>query len=328
MVTTDKPAGAGKKKRKAKLITEWKLIGDYIAQSPALAEAASAETTNATATAPAAKPEKVKKAKPPKKAKPTKEAKAEAIQGKLDELTNANDAYRTSVIEWEEAHAHAAELKKTMEKRQAQINSIANDLEQIQKGNFTPTLPGFGESLQPTHPVAQPAAQAPAAAKAEPVTEAKPQITRFPALANRFNRLIRLLETVKSRNAKLEKGIVVNFEEVNGVTHAIVPITGTRIKLKPGQFTLIKAGEIAEAKAEEPGKELWRKFAISKIKGMTKSLAETFAKAGLHTIGDVLDLESKREHLDQQPGIGPGKAAKYAELMVDFWAEHPEYTVA
>lgn len=315
MVTTDKPAGAGKKKRKAKKSGEAKPIGEYIAESPALSEAASAET----ATVPAAKPEKVKKAKPPKKPKPTKEAKAEAIADKLAELTEANDAYRTSVIEWEEAHAHAAELKKTMEKRQAQINSIANDLEQIQKGNFTPTLPGFGESLQPTHPVAQPAAQASAAAKAEPVKEAKPQIT--------------LLETVKSRNAKLEKGIIVNFEEVNGVTHAIVPITGTRIKLKPGQFTLLKPGDIAEVKADEPapfepGKEPWRKFAINKIKGMTKALAETFAKAGLHTIGDVLELESKREHLDQQPGIGPGKAAKYAELMVDFWAEHPEYTVA
>lgn len=304
MTTTTEPAGAGKKKRKAKKNGEAKPIGEYIAENPALSQAA--ESTRTVGADPPAKKVKAKKIKKPK---PTKEAKAEAIQGKLDELANANDAYRTSVIEWEEAHAHAAELKKTMEKRQAQINSIANDLEQIQKGNFSPMLPGLEASMQPTHPAPQPAAL-----KAEPAKAAKSQIT--------------LLEDVKSRKAKLEKGVIVDFEEINGVTHAIVPVTLERIKLKPGQFTLIKAGDIAETQAVEPGKEPWRKFQIGKIKGMTKSLAETFAKAGLHTIGDVLDLEAKREHLDQQPGIGPGKAAKYAELMVDFWAEHPEYTVA
>lgn len=63
------------------------------------------------------------------------------LDDKIEELEGAQRVYGQSVLEWEEAHAHAGELKKTMEKNQARLNSVAADIVAIRSGNYTPPLP-------------------------------------------------------------------------------------------------------------------------------------------------------------------------------------------
>ncbi len=97
------------------------------------------ETTDVTT-----KPAKVKKpkVKKPKVKKPkVSAAKAGHLSGKIDELRQARRVLKTSSLEWQEAHAHAGELKKTMDKNQARLNSICADIDAIQSGNYTPPLP-------------------------------------------------------------------------------------------------------------------------------------------------------------------------------------------
>lgn len=81
------------------------------------------------------------KEKKPKKKRMTKDEKKSLIDGKIEELMSARKELGTAVIEWEEAHARAGELKKTMERRQALMNGIVKDIDDIRSGNFTPLLP-------------------------------------------------------------------------------------------------------------------------------------------------------------------------------------------
>lgn len=92
-------------------------------------------------TATASKP---KKNAPKKPKKLSQDAKRGLIDTKLDELVDARRQHSEAVLSWEEAHAHAGELKKTMERKQALVNQVCADLEAIRKGNYTPPLP-FGE---------------------------------------------------------------------------------------------------------------------------------------------------------------------------------------
>lgn len=87
---------------------------------------------------------KANKEKKPKAKKMTKDAKQTLINDKIDELMTERKKFYSSVLEWEEAHAQAAVLKKTMESRQASINGIVNDIDAIRSGNYTPPLP-FGD---------------------------------------------------------------------------------------------------------------------------------------------------------------------------------------
>lgn len=78
----------------------------------------------------------------PQKSKPMSAAnKAAHLDDKIIELEGVQRLYGQSVLEWEEAHSHAGELKKTMEKNQARLNSVAQDIVDIRSGNYTPPLP-------------------------------------------------------------------------------------------------------------------------------------------------------------------------------------------
>lgn len=89
----------------------------------------------------AEKPAKPKKEKKPKKKKIDK-AKLEAE--KVNDLLAAQIAFASSIHEWEVAHANAAELKKSMERKHALMNRIVGDIAAIRSGNYTMPLP-FGE---------------------------------------------------------------------------------------------------------------------------------------------------------------------------------------
>lgn len=95
----------------------------------------------------AAKQSAKKKSKKP--AKPTAKAKAQHLDDKIAELESVQKIYGQSCLEWEEAHAHAGELKKTMEKNQARLNGVAADIVAIRSGNYTPPLPFGLDELAP-----------------------------------------------------------------------------------------------------------------------------------------------------------------------------------
>lgn len=94
-----------------------------------------------------AKSEK-KPAKKPKAKKPTPQQKAKLLDDKLQEMSSRKDQYADAVLAWEEAHAHAGELKKTMERAQASLNQVVQDVIDIRRGNFNPPLPFNGEQGQ------------------------------------------------------------------------------------------------------------------------------------------------------------------------------------
>lgn len=91
---------------------------------------------------------KEKKPKAPKKKKLNKFVKQSLIEEKIVELLKARTEFGAATLEWEEAHAHAGELKKTMERKQALLNSIVADIDAIRSGNYTPQLP-FSDQLPP-----------------------------------------------------------------------------------------------------------------------------------------------------------------------------------
>lgn len=90
-----------------------------------------------------AKPAKstAKKAAKPKKTPMSAGKKAGLLAEKIQEMRDVRRAFNVSFIQWQEAHAHAAELKKTAEKNQAKLNGICADIDAIQSGNYTPSLP-------------------------------------------------------------------------------------------------------------------------------------------------------------------------------------------
>lgn len=97
-----------------------------------------------TATATKKQPTKPK-AKPATKAAkpkpPTATQKTNWIAEKTDELDKQEKLFAKSVVEWDAAHAEAAEAKKHMELQQQRLNSIVQDIVAIRRGNFTPPLP-------------------------------------------------------------------------------------------------------------------------------------------------------------------------------------------
>ncbi len=89
---------------------------------------------------------KTTKTKAPKAAKSKKAPmsagkKAGLLAEKIQELRDVRRVFNISFIEWQEPHAHAAELKKSAEKNQAKLNGICADIDAIQSGNYTPSLP-------------------------------------------------------------------------------------------------------------------------------------------------------------------------------------------
>lgn len=77
------------------------------------------------------------------KAKATKLGKAKAtewLHKKAVELTKQRRKLRIAESAWESAHAAQGLAKKKMEEEQAILNSIVDDMEKIDSGNFTPPL--------------------------------------------------------------------------------------------------------------------------------------------------------------------------------------------
>lgn len=83
---------------------------------------------------------KAKAKKKPKAKKPTAASKAQHLAEKIQDLRGARQLFIESSLEWQEAHAHAGELNKTMEKNQARLNGICADIDAIESGNYTPPL--------------------------------------------------------------------------------------------------------------------------------------------------------------------------------------------
>lgn len=178
---------------------------------------------------------KAKSAKPKKARKPklNKAKKQTLIDEKIAELLKARAEFSESVDDWEEAHAQAGAKKKTMEAKQGRINSIVNDIQAIQSGNYTPPLP-FGED---------------------------------------------------------------NPAESNGSHHHT-----------PGTL-----------KANGAWKDV---FLDDLFKGQIRT---ALADANLNTLGELTDFQASNKQLSDIKGIGPGKAEKISDRLIEFWKEHPEY---
>ena len=110
------------------------------------------------------------------KANATKQSKAkqtEWLHKKAFELTKQRRKLRLAETNWESAHAAQGLAKKRMEEEQAILNSIVDDMEKIDSGNFTPPL--FKEQELRAAKTAQPAASP--ATPAEDVGAKKPLAT-------------------------------------------------------------------------------------------------------------------------------------------------------
>lgn len=94
---------------------------------------------------------KPKEEKKPKAKKPSKDDRQSMINEKIEELVKSRSEYLASALEWDEAHARAGELKKTMERKQAALNQIVADIDAIRNGNYTPPLP-FGQDAPTGEP--------------------------------------------------------------------------------------------------------------------------------------------------------------------------------
>lgn len=133
-----------------------------------------------------AKPAKADKANPKPdrtkataKATATKHSKAkqtEWLHKKAFELTKQRRKLRVAESRWESAHAAQGLAKKQMEEEQAILNSIVDDMEKIDSGNFTPPL--FKEQELRAAKTAEPTATSSSAASpAEDVGGKKPLTT-------------------------------------------------------------------------------------------------------------------------------------------------------
>ena len=55
------------------------------------------------------------------------------------------------------------------------------------------------------------------------------------------------------------------------------------------------------------------------------ALLKSLKKAGITTVGELADYTSgEHGHLTEIEGIGPGKAAKIEDVMLQFWAENSD----
>lgn len=101
-----------------------------------------------------------------------------------------------------------------------------------------------------------------------------------------------------------------------------------------GRLVILEVGEIpddapddhedqkmlpGELKAEGP----WRDHPMSEL--FEGALLKSLKKAGITTVGELADYTSgEHGHLTEIEGIGPGKAAKIEDVMLQFWAENPD----
>lgn len=241
------------------------------------------------------KTNKKKAAKKPKAAKKIDLAKL--LNEKIAELPQASKRHLDAKLAWEEAHAHAGELKKAAERRQADINGIVADIVAIKSGTYQIPLP-FGEVPEPATPDA-------------------PDVTKKD---NRPTGKVKMLKAVKTKSIDLIIGQIVEAktEEATGITTATDPQNGNQIVLEADEYEHWHGDDVAPA--ENPGQEAWRKVALDTL--LKGSLLEKLAQAGVNTIGDVVDLESQHKRLIDLKGIGEGAAAKVADAIADYFKSH------
>lgn len=183
------------------------------------------ETKMATKAKANGKPKAEKKPKPKKQ----KLDKGKLIDEKIDELLKMRRDHSLATSEWEVAHAEAGERKKTMERKQALVNGIILDIDNIRSGNYTPPLP-FGVTAPTDH-----AAKAPSALRADGPWESVEMSTL-----------------------------------ING------------------------------------------------------SILDALHEADLKTLGDVHNFTATNKRLSEIKRIGPGKAAKIEDAILQFWTCNPQ----
>lgn len=66
----------------------------------------------------------------------------------------------------------------------------------------------------------------------------------------------------------------------------------------------------------------WREQPLSDL--FDGQILKSLTEGDLKTVGDLADYTGDDKRLTDLPNIGPGKAEKIEERMVQFWAENPE----
>lgn len=261
-----------------------------------------AGTGKKTSKAKAAKPAKEKKPKPISKAE-VKERRAKLIDEKLAEFSEARTAFGLSAAEWDTAHATAGAKKKKMEENQAIMNEIGRELDDIYNGRYQPMLPIMDKGTKST--------------KTKPTEPAHQPLLRTPT------KLRITKDNVGTETAPMAKGDEIECTVEDGKVVGVSLATGNKLELDAEDYEVI-AWDVAVSSVTDSGKEPWRAVELKTLPGIKGGLLELALQAGLNTIGDVVDLESKGEALDKLPGIGPGKAAKIADAIADYYKTHPE----
>lgn len=92
----------------------------------------------------------------------------------------------------------------------------------------------------------------------------------------------------------------------------------------------------ASPAAATADKDAWRAYRLDDsnhfpLLASQKAIIAKLAENGIETIGHMVDFQSAangNKEITDIKGIGSGKAAKIADAMEVFWAEHPELTQA
>lgn len=101
-----------------------------------------------------------------------------------------------------------------------------------------------------------------------------------------------------------------------------------------GRLVITDVGEIPEDAEDDDEDQMrlpgtlksdgpWRDHPMSEL--FEGALLKSLKKAGITTVGELADYTSgEHGHLTEIEGIGPGKASKIEDVMLQFWAENPD----